>query len=84
MLKKKNSSEWKPKIVTEEIPHKPPAATILSPKPVPSKQKEPQNQADLVRLALAAQKDDGPVKPETATIPAKLDSSSQLVSFRVP
>lgn len=81
MLKKKNSSEWKPKIVTEEIPHKPPAATILSPKPVTSKQKEPQNQADLVRLALAAQKDDGPVKPETATIPAKLDPSSQLVSI---
>lgn len=78
VLKKKNSSEWKPKIVTEEIPHNPPAATILSPKPVPSKQKEPQNQADLVRLALAAQKDDGPVKPETATIPAKLDPSSQL------
>lgn len=72
VLEKKRSTEWKPRIVVEETP-KNPVPAILSPKPVgiqpKPKPKEPQNQADLVRLALAAQKDDGPIKPRAKSEP---------------
>ena len=71
VLEKKRSTEWKPRIVVEET--KNPVPAILSPKPVgiqpKPKLKEPQNQADLVRLALAAQKDDGPIKPRAKSEP---------------
>ena len=58
VVKRTKSGGWKPKPVLQESPKKPsPPPPVLKEKPVleKPKPKEPQNQADLVRLALAQQ-----------------------------
>ncbi|XP_078345595.1 myosin-IIIb-like isoform X2 [Oculina patagonica] len=61
------SSEWKPKPVQQEPPKKPVPPPVIPEKPVREKPKpKPQNQADLVRLALAHQ-----AKPRAVSEPVQ-------------
>jgi len=80
VVERKKSKGWKPKPPSQEISKKlvPP---VLSPKPVrpPPKPKEPQNQAELVRQALLAQHDTGPVKPELLSKPRSYSEPKQVV-----
>jgi len=79
VVERKKSKGWKPKPPSQEISKKlvPP---VLSPKPVrpPPKPKEPQNQAELVRQALLAQQDTGPVKPELLSKPRSYSEPKQV------
>ena len=57
VVRRTKSNEWKPKAAPQEPPKKPAPPPVLQEKPVREKPKpkEPRNQADLVRLALAQQ-----------------------------
>ena len=57
VVRRTKSNEWKPKPAPQEPPKKPAPPPVLQEKPVREKPKpkEPRNQADLVRLALAQQ-----------------------------
>lgn len=77
IVRRTTSNEWKPKPAPHESAKKPvsPPAAREKPAYVKPKPKEPQNQADLVKIALAQQA--GPVKPDLQRRPRSISAPPQ-------
>lgn len=77
IVRRTTSNEWKPKPAPQESVKKPvsPPAAREKPAYVKPKPKEPQNQADLVKIALAQQA--GPVKPDLQRRPRSISAPPQ-------
>lgn len=83
IVRRTTSNEWKPKPAPQESAKKPvsPPAAREKPAYVKPKPKEPQNQADLVKIALAQQA--GPVKPDLQRRPRSISAPPQELP-RIP
>ncbi|XP_022785174.1 myosin-IIIb-like isoform X2 [Stylophora pistillata] len=82
IVRRTKSNEWKPKPAPQESakrPVPPPAEKLAYVKPKP---KEPQNQADLVKIAVAQQA--GPVKPDLRIRPRSISAPPQELPYIPP